>query len=39
MVGINAAYDNLPTSYLFSEIARRTRAFTAAHPELKVLRL
>ncbi|MDR0338976.1 MAG: LL-diaminopimelate aminotransferase [Desulfovibrio sp.] len=36
---INANYLNLPGSYLFSEIARRVREFSAANPERKLIRL
>lgn len=39
MVGINTNYLNLPSSYLFSEIARRTRAFQEANPGIRLLRL
>lgn len=39
MVKINENYLNLPGSYLFSEIRRRTREFQAANPGAKVLRL
>ena len=39
MVKCNRNYDNLATSYLFVEIARRTRAFTEKNPGVKVMRL
>lgn len=39
MTKINANYDRLPASYLFSEIAKRTKAFQASHPDAKVMRL
>lgn len=39
MARINASYANLSAGYLFPEIARRTRAFQAEHPEADVLRL
>lgn len=35
----NANYDKLEQSYLFSTIARKVGAYTAAHPAAKVLRL
>jgi LL-diaminopimelate aminotransferase len=36
---INDHYLRLKSSYLFTEIARRVKAFAAAHPEAKVIRL
>src|SRR3989344_6632357 len=39
MVKINENYGRLPASYLFSEIAKRTKAFQASRPEVKVMRL
>ena len=36
---INEHYAKLPASYLFPEIGRRVRAFAAAHPDAKVIRL
>jgi LL-diaminopimelate aminotransferase len=39
MARINEHYAKLPASYLFPEIGRRVRAYTAAHPDAKVIRL
>ncbi len=39
MAKINGNYDRLPASYLFSEIAKRTKAFQASHSDVKVMRL
>ena len=39
MARINEHYAKLPASYLFPEIGRRVRAYQAAHPDAKVLRL
>lgn len=39
MVKINSNYQKLPGSYLFSEIARRTAAYTAEHPEAKLIKM
>ena len=39
MAEVNANYAKLPGSYLFSEIAHRTAAFSEAHPEVKLIRL
>ena len=39
MVTINENYGKLPGSYLFSEVARRISAYTAAHPEAKIIKL
>jgi LL-diaminopimelate aminotransferase len=36
---INEHYLKLGGNYLFTEIARRVRAFTAAHPEARLIRL
>jgi len=36
---VNEHYLNLRSSYLFSEIAGRVRAFQAAHPEASIIRL
>ena len=38
-VRINEHYAKLPASYLFPEIGRRVRAYQAAHPDAKVIRL
>lgn len=39
MPKLNENYQNLNESYLFSEIARRVRAYTASHPDKEVIRL
>lgn len=39
MARINANYDKLAAGYLFPEIAKRTKAFQAANPTAKILRL
>ena len=39
VVRINEHYAKLPAGYLFPEIGRRVRAFAAAHPDAKVIRL
>lgn len=39
MPKLNENYLNLKESYLFSEIAHRVAAYTAAHPDKKVIRL
>ncbi|MBW3623463.1 MAG: LL-diaminopimelate aminotransferase [Armatimonadetes bacterium] len=39
MAHINESYFNLKGSYLFSEIARRVKAFGKAHPDAKLIRL
>jgi LL-diaminopimelate aminotransferase len=39
MAKINEHYLKLKSSYLFSEIARRIREFTAAHPDARIIRL
>src|SRR4051812_27232881 len=39
MARINENYQKLKAGYLFPEIGRRVRAFAAANPEAKVIRL
>ena len=39
MAQINPSYRKLAAGYLFPEIARRTRAFQAEHPDAEILRL
>lgn len=39
MAKVNAHYGKLQAGYLFPEIAKRTRAFSAANPDAKVMRL
>ena len=39
MAKINENYQKLPGSYLFAEIARRVAAYSAEHPEKKLIRL
>ena len=39
MTRINDAYAKLRAGYLFPEIGRRVREFSAAHPDAKVIRL
>lgn len=39
MAKINENYQKLPGSYLFAEIARRVAAYTAEHPEAKLIKL
>ncbi len=39
MVKANKNYGKLGAGYLFPEIAKRTRAFEAAHSDVKVMRL
>jgi len=39
MVGINTYYLDLPGTYLFSEVAKRARAYQASHPDVKLMRL
>ena len=39
MVKINDNFLKLPGSYLFSEVNRRITAYTAAHPEAKIIKL
>ncbi len=39
MARVNENYLKLGTSYLFTEIARRVKAFQAAHPDARIIRL
>ena len=39
MARVNEHYLKLRTSYLFSEIARRVKAFADAHPDARIIRL
>ncbi len=39
MATLNSNYDRLVAGYLFPEIAKRVRAFLAAHPDVEVMRL
>ena len=39
MVKVNENFLKLPGSYLFSEVARRINAYTAVHPEAKIIKL
>jgi LL-diaminopimelate aminotransferase len=39
MARINEHYAKLPAGYLFPEIGRRVRAYQAAHPDARVIRL
>ncbi|MCL4694397.1 MAG: LL-diaminopimelate aminotransferase [Candidatus Hydrogenedentes bacterium] len=39
MATLNLNYDKLQAGYLFPEIAKRTRAFQAEHPDAKIMRL
>jgi len=39
MVSLNQNYDRLSPSYLFSEIAKRTRLFQANHTDAKIMKL
>ncbi len=39
MTKVNENYQKLPGSYLFSEIARRTAAYSAEHPEAKLIKM
>jgi len=39
MILVNEHYGKLQASYLFSDIARRVKAYQAAHPDQKVIRL
>ena len=39
MAEVNANYAKLPGSYLFSEIAHRTAAFSDANPDVKLIKL
>lgn len=38
-IEINEHYLDLKESYLFSEIARRVSAYSAEHPDKKIIRL
>ena len=38
-MNINRCFDELVPNYLFAEIAKRTSAYIAAHPEEKVIKL
>ncbi len=39
MIAVNAHYKKLKSSYLFSEIARRVKAYQEAHPSAPVIKL
>lgn len=39
MVKVNENYQKLPGSYLFSEIARRTAAYSEEHPEANLIKM
>ena len=39
MVKVNDNYLKLPGSYLFSAIAKKVNAYTAANPDKKIIRL
>ena len=39
MAHVNENYAKLPGSYLFAEIARRTAAYSADHPEAKLIKM
>ena len=39
MVKVNDNYLKLPGSYLFSTIAKKVNAYTAANPDKKIIRL
>src|SRR5262245_362881 len=39
MAQINSHYQKLQAGYLFPEIGKRVRAFSAAHPDARVIRL
>ena len=39
MFTINENYGKLPGSYLFSNIAKKVNAYTAAHPDADIIRL
>ena len=39
MFKINENYQKLPGSYLFSNIAKKVNAFTAANPDKQIIRL
>ena len=38
-IKVNENYKNLKESYLFSEVGKRTRAYAAANPDKKIIRL
>ncbi len=38
-IALNENYQNLKKSYLFSEVGKRVKAYSAAHPEVKIIRL
>lgn len=39
MAIVNGNYAKLQDSYLFTDIAKRVAAFTAAHPEKKIIKM
>ena len=39
MAKVNENYAKLPGSYLFAEIARRTAAFSAEHPDVELIKM
>lgn len=39
MFKVNDNFIKLPSSYLFSEVARRVKAYTESHPEAEVIRM
>ncbi|MDR3120105.1 MAG: LL-diaminopimelate aminotransferase [Clostridiales bacterium] len=39
MFKVNENYQKLPGSYLFADIAKRVAAYTAAHPEKRIIRM
>ena len=39
MYQINDNYQKLPGSYLFSDIAKKVKAFSDANPDAKIIRL
>lgn len=39
MATVNTNYQKLPGSYLFSEVARRIRVYSEAHPDKKIIKL
>lgn len=39
MFRINENFTKLPPSYLFSEVARRVRAYEESHPEVEIIRM
>ena len=38
-ISANANYGNIKESYLFSEIAKRVRSYSAAHPDVRLIRM